>query len=66
MNYVPGKPLIEKLPPSVARKLGAAKSNGETVLIQVGTDLDESLNYNPQWVVVSGGSGSNTRSSSSP
>ncbi|MYC15856.1 MAG: ABC transporter ATP-binding protein [Gemmatimonadetes bacterium] len=52
MNYVPGKPLIEKLPPSVARKLGAAKSNGETVLIQVGTDLDESLNYNPQWVVV--------------
>ena len=52
MNYVPGKPLIEKLPPSVAEKLSAAKPNGETVLMQVATDLDESMNYNPQWVVV--------------
>ena len=52
MNYVPGKPLVEKLPPTVARKLSAAKPNGETVLMQVATDLDKSLNYNPQWVVV--------------
>ncbi len=52
MNHLPGKPLIEKLPPSVAKKLSAAKPNGETVLMQVATDLDESLNYNPQWVVV--------------
>lgn len=52
MNYVSGKPLIERLPPSVAKKLSAAKPNGETVLMQVATDLDESLNYNPQWVVV--------------
>ena len=52
MNHLSGKPLIEKLPSSVAKKLRAAKPNGETVLMQVATDLDESLNYNPQWVVV--------------
>ncbi len=52
MNHLLGKPLVEKLPPSVAKKLSVAKPNGETVLMQVATDLDESLNYNPQWVVV--------------
>ncbi len=52
MNHVPEKPFIEKLPLSVAAKLHAANSNGETVHIQVATDLDASLNYTPQWVVV--------------
>ena len=52
MNHVPETPFIEELPPSVAEKLRAATPNGETVLMQVATDLDAALNYNPQWVVV--------------
>ena len=52
MNYLPGKPFIENIPPSIAKKLTAANPDGETVHIQVATDLDKSLNYGVQWVVV--------------
>ena len=52
MNYLPGKPFIENIPPSVVDKLNTANPNDETVHIQVATDLDASLNYGAQWVVV--------------
>ncbi|MDP6037656.1 MAG: ABC transporter ATP-binding protein [Candidatus Latescibacteria bacterium] len=52
MNYLPGKPFIEHIPPSVEEKLNVANPNQETVHIQVATDLDASLNYGAQWVVV--------------
>ena len=52
MNHLPGKPFIEHLPSLVEEKLKAANPNGETVHIQVATDLDDALHYGAQWVVV--------------
>ena len=52
MNYLLGKPFLENMPPAVAEKLSLANPKGETVHIQVATDLDDDLNYNAQWVVL--------------
>jgi ATP-binding cassette subfamily B protein len=52
MNAISENYFIEVMPESVVMKLKAAQLEGETVHLQVASDLTADLNYGAQWVVV--------------